>query len=170
MQIRIRSLASKCGFSAIFETRIAATERANPEGLNRGDRSRFHRRSGPLVAFQHGLSSVINTAMVRAGGIAPMSTVEQGGEAILHLVAGDDVADRSGLFNPACDAAARQRLRALSIELTLLPAARATSRGDPRPAMVSKRFRSRWRAGRVPPDQRWFPAASLQSDLTFTRL
>ena len=66
--------------------------------------------------------------MVRAGGVAPISTVEQGGDAILHLVSGDDVAGRSGLFfngmneakaNPqAYDAAARQRLRALSFELT----------------------------------------------------
>jgi hypothetical protein len=71
--------------------------------------------------------------MVRAGGITPISTVEQGGEAILHLAAGDDVAGKSGLFfngmnearaNPqAYDAAARQRLRALSLELAGLPAA-----------------------------------------------
>ena len=40
----------------------------------------------------------MNTTMVRAGGITPMSTVEQGGEAILHLVSGDDVAGKSGLF------------------------------------------------------------------------
>jgi hypothetical protein len=71
--------------------------------------------------------------MVRAGGITPVSTVEQGGEAILHLVSGDDVADKSGLFfngmsearaNPqAYDAAARQRLRRLSLELTGLSVA-----------------------------------------------
>jgi len=78
-------------------------------------------------------ATYMNTTMVRAGGIAPMSTVEQGGEAILHLVSGDDVATRSGLFfnglneakaNPqAYDAAARQRLRRLSLELTGLAAA-----------------------------------------------
>jgi hypothetical protein len=71
--------------------------------------------------------------MVRAGGITPMSTVQQGGAAILHLVQGDDVAGKSGLFfnglqqakaNPqAYDAAARSRLRTLSFELTGLPAA-----------------------------------------------
>jgi hypothetical protein len=70
----------------------------------------------------------MNTTMVRAGGISPISTVEQGGDAILHLVSGDDVAMKSGLFfngmnetkaNPqAYDAAARQRLRALSLALT----------------------------------------------------
>jgi NAD(P)-dependent dehydrogenase (short-subunit alcohol dehydrogenase family) len=73
-------------------------------------------------------ATYMNTTMVRAGGITPMSTVEQGGAAILHLVEGDDVAARSGLFfngmnearaNPqAYDADARRRLRALSLELT----------------------------------------------------
>lgn len=73
-------------------------------------------------------ATYMNTTMVRAGGVTPISTVEQGGAAILHLVEGDDVADKSGLFfngmsearaNPqAYDAAARKRLRALSLELT----------------------------------------------------
>lgn len=73
-------------------------------------------------------ATYMNTTMVRAGGITPMSTVEQGGAAILHLVEGDDVAGRSGLFfngmnearaNPqAYDADARRRLRALSLRLT----------------------------------------------------
>jgi NAD(P)-dependent dehydrogenase (short-subunit alcohol dehydrogenase family) len=78
-------------------------------------------------------ATYMNTTMVRAGGITPMSTVEQGGDAILHLVTGDDVASKSGVFfngmnemkaNPqAYDTAARKRLRALSVELTGLPAA-----------------------------------------------
>jgi NAD(P)-dependent dehydrogenase (short-subunit alcohol dehydrogenase family) len=78
-------------------------------------------------------ATYMNTTMVRAGGISPMSTVEQGGAAILHLVSGDDMAGRSGLFfnglqeakaNPqAYDVAARRRLRTLSLELTGLPAA-----------------------------------------------
>jgi len=78
-------------------------------------------------------ATYMNTTMVRAGGVTPMSTVEQGGAAILHLVSGDDMAGRSGLFfnglqearaNPqAYDAAARRRLRTLSLELTGLPAA-----------------------------------------------
>ena len=73
-------------------------------------------------------ATYMNTTMVRAGGITPISTVEQGGAAILHLVNGDDVAGKSGLFfngmneakaNPqAYDSAARKRLRALSLELT----------------------------------------------------
>jgi NAD(P)-dependent dehydrogenase (short-subunit alcohol dehydrogenase family) len=77
-------------------------------------------------------ATYMNTTMVRTGGIAPMSTVEEGGEAILHLVAGDDVADKSGLFfngmnemkaNPqAYDAQARAKLRELSLKLTGLAA------------------------------------------------
>jgi NAD(P)-dependent dehydrogenase (short-subunit alcohol dehydrogenase family) len=73
-------------------------------------------------------ATYMNTTMVREGGITPMSTVEQGGDAILHLATGDDVAQRSGLFfngmreaqaNPqAYDAAARRRLHNLSLELT----------------------------------------------------
>jgi len=77
-------------------------------------------------------ATYMNTTMVREGGITPISTVEQGGEAILHLATGDDVAGKSGLFfngmqqsqaNPqAYDEAARKRLRTLSLELTGLSA------------------------------------------------
>jgi NAD(P)-dependent dehydrogenase (short-subunit alcohol dehydrogenase family) len=87
--------------------------------------------SGVTVNSLHP-ATYMNTTMVRAGGITPISTVEQGGEAILHLATGDDVAGKSGLFfngrreaqaNPqACDEAARKRLRALSLELTGLTA------------------------------------------------
>jgi NAD(P)-dependent dehydrogenase (short-subunit alcohol dehydrogenase family) len=73
-------------------------------------------------------ASYMNTTMVRAGGITPISTVEQGGDAILHLVAGDDMSGKTGLFfngmreaqaNPqAYDDGARKRLRNLSLELT----------------------------------------------------
>ena len=88
--------------------------------------------SGVTVNSLHP-ATYMNTTMVREGGITPTSTVEQGGEAILHLVAGDDVAGKSGLFfngmqqaqaNPqAYDETARKRLRALSLELTGLSAA-----------------------------------------------
>jgi NAD(P)-dependent dehydrogenase (short-subunit alcohol dehydrogenase family) len=75
-------------------------------------------------------ATYMNTTMVRAGGITPMSTVEQGGEAILHLISGDDVAGKSGLFFngmnemkanlQAYDAEARKRLCDLSLKLTSL--------------------------------------------------
>lgn len=73
-------------------------------------------------------ATYMNTTMVRAGGITPISTVEQGGAAILHLVSGDDVEGRSGLFfngmnemkanAQAYDGEARARLKALSLKLT----------------------------------------------------
>jgi NAD(P)-dependent dehydrogenase (short-subunit alcohol dehydrogenase family) len=88
--------------------------------------------SGVTVNALHP-ATYMNTTMVREGGITPISTVEQGGEAILHLAAGDDVAGKSGLFfngmqqaqaNPqAYDAGARKRLRVLSLELAGLSAA-----------------------------------------------
>jgi NAD(P)-dependent dehydrogenase (short-subunit alcohol dehydrogenase family) len=83
-------------------------------------------RMGVTVNSLHP-ATYMNTTMVRAGGITPMSTVEQGGGAILHLVEGDDVAGRSGLFFngmneaqanlQAYDVNARERLRTLSLKL-----------------------------------------------------
>jgi NAD(P)-dependent dehydrogenase (short-subunit alcohol dehydrogenase family) len=88
--------------------------------------------SGVTVNALHP-ATYMNTTMVREGGITPISTVEQGGEAILHLAMGDDVAGKTGLFfngmqrsqaNPqAYDEAARKRLRDLSLQLTGLTAA-----------------------------------------------
>jgi NAD(P)-dependent dehydrogenase (short-subunit alcohol dehydrogenase family) len=83
--------------------------------------------SGVTVNALHP-ATYMNTTMVREGGITPISTVEQGGEAILHLAEGRDVAGKSGLFfngmqqaqanAQAYDEVARQRLRRLSLELT----------------------------------------------------
>jgi NAD(P)-dependent dehydrogenase (short-subunit alcohol dehydrogenase family) len=83
--------------------------------------------SGVTVNSLHP-ATYMNTTMVREGGITPISTVAQGGEAILHLAAGDDMAGKTGLFfngmreaqaNPqAYDDGARARLRELSLELT----------------------------------------------------
>jgi NAD(P)-dependent dehydrogenase (short-subunit alcohol dehydrogenase family) len=91
------------------------------------------RGSGIIVNSLHP-ATYMNTTMVREGGITPISTVEQGGEAILHLAVGEDMAGKTGLFfngmrqaqaNPqAYDAAARRQLRALSLALTGLPAGR----------------------------------------------
>ena len=88
--------------------------------------------SGVTVNSLHP-ATYMNTTMVREGGITPISTVEQGGDAILHLAEGDDMEGKTGLFfngmqpskaNPqAYDGAARQRLRALSLQLSGLPAA-----------------------------------------------
>jgi NAD(P)-dependent dehydrogenase (short-subunit alcohol dehydrogenase family) len=72
-------------------------------------------------------ATYMDTTMVRASGAQPISTVEEGGEAILQLVASSALDGRSGLyFNgkreaqadvQAYDAGARKRLRTLSFEL-----------------------------------------------------
>ena len=71
--------------------------------------------------------------MVRRAGVTPISSVEQGAEAILTLAASPDLAGRTGRYyngfrearsDPqAYDAAARQRLKAISLELTGAPSA-----------------------------------------------
>jgi NAD(P)-dependent dehydrogenase (short-subunit alcohol dehydrogenase family) len=70
------------------------------------------------------------TTMVRQSGVTPISTVEEGAQAILNLAVADELAGRSGEFynglrpsraNPqAYDATARERLRLLSLQLTAL--------------------------------------------------
>jgi hypothetical protein len=70
------------------------------------------------------------TTMVRLSGVTPISTVEEGAEAILNLAVADELDGRSGEFynglrpskaNPqAHDGTARARLRALSLQLTAL--------------------------------------------------
>jgi NAD(P)-dependent dehydrogenase (short-subunit alcohol dehydrogenase family) len=69
-------------------------------------------------------STYMNTTMVRQSGTTPISTVEQGAEAILQLAVSPALEGRSGLYfnvlreqraDPqAYDAAARAKLRALS--------------------------------------------------------
>ena len=83
--------------------------------------------SGVIVNALHP-STYMNTTMVQRSGISPMSRVEDGAEAILQLAVSPAIEGRSGLYfnvlnearaNPqAYDAAARRKLRALSIELT----------------------------------------------------
>ena len=71
-------------------------------------------------------ATFMNTAMVRQFS-TPMSTVEEGADAIMRLAVSDDLEGKTGLyFNgqreakadaQAYDAAARQKLKALSLEL-----------------------------------------------------
>lgn len=80
-------------------------------------------------------ATLMNTSMVRESGMPVQSTVEEGLEAIHHLVAGADMAGRSGLYfnglkeaepDPqARDARAQARLRALSFRLCGLADPRA---------------------------------------------
>jgi len=77
-------------------------------------------------------ASYMDTTMVRAAGVAPMSTVAQGADAILNLAASPEMAGRTGIYfdglrparphAQAADVAARARLRALSLDLVGLPA------------------------------------------------
>lgn len=70
----------------------------------------------------------MNTARVINGGFQPLSTVEEGAEATMQLAVSPDVAGKTGLYfnglneakanDQAYDAAARARLRELSLELT----------------------------------------------------
>jgi NAD(P)-dependent dehydrogenase (short-subunit alcohol dehydrogenase family) len=72
-------------------------------------------------------ATFMDTTMVRQSGTKPMSTVDQGADAVMQLVASDDVADDSGLFfnglsearanEQAYDANARRKLRELSLRL-----------------------------------------------------
>ena len=76
-------------------------------------------------------ATYMNTTMVRRAGVTPISTVEEGAEAILNLAVGPALAGSGLYFNglrearadrQAYDADARSRLRALSLELTGLRA------------------------------------------------
>jgi NAD(P)-dependent dehydrogenase (short-subunit alcohol dehydrogenase family) len=78
-------------------------------------------------------ATFMDTPMVRAEGIAPLSTVEQGADAILNLAISPELEGKSGLYfdglrparanRQAYDASARAHLRALSLKLTGLEAA-----------------------------------------------
>jgi NAD(P)-dependent dehydrogenase (short-subunit alcohol dehydrogenase family) len=73
-------------------------------------------------------STFMDTTMVRQMGRSPVSTVDDGAEAVLKLAVGPELEGRSGLYfnslneaqaNPqAYDATARARLRELSLKLT----------------------------------------------------
>jgi NAD(P)-dependent dehydrogenase (short-subunit alcohol dehydrogenase family) len=82
-------------------------------------------------------ATYMDTAMVRRAGVTPLSTVEEGAEAILNLAASPALEGRTGLYfnglrearaqGQAYDAEARRRLRAISLELTGLSSDGSTS-------------------------------------------
>src|SRR5262245_52494364 len=82
-------------------------------------------------------ATYMDTTMVRQSGVTPISTAEEGAEAILKLALSPELEGRSGLFfngqrearadAQAYDAGARQRLKAESLKLVGLPAAEAAS-------------------------------------------
>jgi hypothetical protein len=73
----------------------------------------------------------MDTTMVRQGGTTPVSTVDEGADAILNLAVSPEMEGRTGLyFNvqrearadaQAYDAEARAKLRELSFKLTGAP-------------------------------------------------
>ncbi|RWO76544.1 SDR family NAD(P)-dependent oxidoreductase [Mesorhizobium sp.] len=83
-------------------------------------------------------ASYMNTTMVWQAGVTPWSSVETGAEAILNLAASPALDGKSGLYfdglresradTQAYDAKARQRLRALSLDL--IGTASPTSKED----------------------------------------
>ena len=85
------------------------------------------RGSGVTVNALHP-ATYMDTTMVRGAGVTPISTVEEGTEAILYLATSPALEGRSGLYfdglretraHPqAYDAEARRRLKALSLQLT----------------------------------------------------
>ena len=93
--------------------------------------------SGVAVNCLHP-ATYMNTTMVRRAGVTPLSSVEEGAEAILNLATAPGMEGRSGLyFNgvrearadaQAYDVAARRRLRALSLDLTGLSSEAAAER------------------------------------------
>jgi NAD(P)-dependent dehydrogenase (short-subunit alcohol dehydrogenase family) len=78
-------------------------------------------------------ATYMNTTMVRESGTTPISSVEEGADAVLRLAVAPELDGRSGLYfdrmretraqPQAYDVAARRRLRTLSLELTGLAAA-----------------------------------------------
>ena len=73
-------------------------------------------------------ATFMDTTMVRQSGTKPLSTVDQGADAVMKLVVSDEVAGESGLFfnglnearanEQVYDVDARKKLRELSLQLT----------------------------------------------------
>jgi NAD(P)-dependent dehydrogenase (short-subunit alcohol dehydrogenase family) len=88
--------------------------------------------SGVTVNALHP-ATYMDTTMVRAGGVTPVSTVEEGADAILNLSVSPELEGRSGLYfdrqrqsranAQAYDEAARDKLRRLSLQLSGLESA-----------------------------------------------
>lgn len=84
-------------------------------------------------------ATYMDTTMVRRAGITPSSSVEEGAQAILNLAASPALEGRSGLYfnglrearadGQAYDAKARQRLKAISLDLTSFSSAATVSAG-----------------------------------------
>ena len=93
-------------------------------------------------------ATYMDTTMVRLSGAQPISTVEQGGAAILQLVESPALAGGSGLYfngmqesradRQAYDEDARRRLRALSFDLAASPIPWRPRHGTRRPSLSAR--------------------------------
>jgi NAD(P)-dependent dehydrogenase (short-subunit alcohol dehydrogenase family) len=91
--------------------------------------------SGITVTALHP-ATYMDTTMVRQAGVSPLSTVEEGGEAILALAVGQAAEGKTGEYfnglrpakanNQAYDRSEQAQLRALSLALTGLAEAKGT--------------------------------------------
>ena len=87
------------------------------------DLARNLKGTGVTVTCLHP-STYMNTTMVRRAGVTPISTVEEGAEAILQLAVSPKIASRTGLYcddlreskanRQAYDAEAQRKLREAS--------------------------------------------------------
>ena len=81
--------------------------------------------TGVIVASLHP-ATLMDTTMVRESGVTPQSTVDEGADAVMNLIAGSGITSggyydglqRSRAHRQAYDAAARERLRRISLDLT----------------------------------------------------
>jgi hypothetical protein len=99
----------------------------NVDDARRRDLARELEGSGVIVNALHP-ASLMNTTMVKRARVTPMSRVEDGGDAIIHLATAPALASLTGRYfdgmrevranRQAYDAAARQRLRDISVVLT----------------------------------------------------
>ena len=84
-----------------------------------------------VIATRLHPATYMDTTMVRRAGVTPVSTVDQGADAILNLARSPALEGRTGLYfnglrearahSQAYDAEARRQLWALSVKLAGLP-------------------------------------------------
>ena len=111
-------------------------EQARADHVHDRSRATSSTGSGVTVNALHP-ATYMDTTMVRQSGVTPISSVEEGAQAILKLATSPELDGRSGLFfsgqrearaDPqAYDAEARQRLKAASVKLVSPPPTEATS-------------------------------------------
>src|SRR5262249_2629184 len=110
------------GVRAYFQSKLALV-------MFTSDLAEALKGSGVTVNCLHP-ATLMNTKMVIESGVKPLSSVEEGADAILHVATSPGLEGQTGIYfdgkrperanAQAYDAAARQRLRALSLLLTNL--------------------------------------------------